>query len=294
LLQNCLAVCDEIGERRIRTYATINLGQIAMARGVYDQARQYLDQAFQITQELGDRLSRAETLREQGRLLMLRGRYGQATQIIEESLSLYKEIGRRDVGTGLSYLGLVLRLQGEAERAEQTLYRGLELSRAVAHQADIAANLSGLGRLACDRHRYHRAEQYFGQALEIWQQIGNEPAMAAVLCELGHAIVASGTDRQAEAGARWQQALQQALNYRLAPVALEVFEGLAHLLAQTDRTQEAIELLALAEYHSASSYETQQKAGQRLAALMASLSPEAARAAEARGQRLNWETRADS
>jgi hypothetical protein len=46
----------------------------------------------------------------------------------------------------------------------------------------------------------------------------------------------------------------------------------------------AVELLALAEQHEASTFETREKARQLLAELMGQLPPETAQAAQARGQ----------
>ena len=42
-LNQCVAVCKSIGELRIRSYATSNLGVIHLWYGEIDQARQYFD-----------------------------------------------------------------------------------------------------------------------------------------------------------------------------------------------------------------------------------------------------------
>ncbi|MEZ4725930.1 MAG: hypothetical protein R3E79_02225 [Caldilineaceae bacterium] len=92
---------------------------------------------------------------------------------------------------------------------------------------------------------------------------------------MGHLTVATGEHRHAEARQYFRQALALAIKHQLAPVALDVCVGAARLLAYHGKLLQAVELLALAEQHEASTFETREKARQLLATLLAQTPPEA-------------------
>lgn len=268
-LRSCLGVCQEIGERRIRTYATANLGLIAMLRGSYAEAGRLLDEALETSYVLDDLLSRAEVLREKVRLALLLGDDARAADYVEHSMAIYQKIGRSDTGAVLCVLGDIHRAQGDTAAAEQLYRESLDQSQAVNHQPEVARCLSQWGMLEYAREAYGPAEAHLCSALAIWQQAGNEVEIASVQRHLGHILAASGDERQAEAGRHYAEALDLALRHQLAPVALDVLVGSAAHLRHTMTAGEAIALLALARDHPASAFETRGRA----AALLAEFAP---------------------
>jgi len=81
----------------------------------------------------------------------------------------------------------------------------------------------------------------------------------------------------AAAKALYKQSLELAVKHRQAPTALGIFVGLARLLVEAGELPKASELLALVMHHSASTFETKEKARQLLANLNVDLSSEAKR-----------------
>jgi len=258
-LNECLAACNEIGERRIRIYATTNLGLIAQARGDYATARQLLEQALELSRQLGDRLSRAELLRDLSRLVLQLGQLDEVVVKIEECRAIYREIGRGDSGAVLWILAAALRRQGEVDRAYNLLLDGFAAAKAMGHQPDLAACLTEMGRLVRLQGRLPLSRQVLQEALAIWQEVGNEPETAVVWLELGHTAAAGSQPQTAVALEAYDQAVVLANRHRLAPIALDGMVGWASLLGPEHTTQ-AVELLALAERHPASSYWTQTQA----------------------------------
>jgi predicted ATPase/pimeloyl-ACP methyl ester carboxylesterase len=288
-LRQCLAACREIGERRIRTYASLNLSQISQLRGEYARAGELLEEALTISQELGDRLSQAALLSELGRLATARGEYGRAIQLIQDSLAIQRQISQSDVSWSFSRLGAAYRVLGEDVEAEQAYQESLAAARAAGHQLNIALALSGLGRVAHDRAQYRQAEQFQRDALTLWQRMEHEPEIASVLRHLGHTLVALDAAREPEARQAFGQALRLTVKHGLAPVALDVFVGVAPLLAREDETQRAVELLSLARHHPASTHETKEKARHRLTELSGDdLHADLASRAVAQGLLLDW------
>src|SRR4029453_6516471 len=96
-----------------------------------------------------------------------------------------------------------------------------------------------------------------------------------------------GASREAEARRYYAEALQSALHSKLAPIALDIFVGVAQLHLRRSETQRAGELLALAEHHSASTDATQKQARNRSTAL-APLSSNAQKATS-HAQLLDWQ-----
>jgi hypothetical protein len=70
----------------------------------------------------------------------------------------------------------------------------------------------------------------------------------------------------------------------MAPLALDIFVGVVHLLADAGEMKRAVELLVLAEQHEASTFETKERARHLLAELAAQLPPGEFEAAQALGQ----------
>jgi predicted ATPase/DNA-binding SARP family transcriptional activator/pimeloyl-ACP methyl ester carboxylesterase/Tfp pilus assembly protein PilF len=293
-LRDCLVACEEIGEHRIRTFAIENLASIAISRGDYEQADRLLDQALKFSDELDDPLSRADLLRERGRLDVLIGEYERAVQDLEQSLEIYQEIGRSDVAAALGYLGTAFRHMGDDRQAERAYRQSLEASKAIRHRPDIARSLKLVGFLAYERDNYLLAEKYFQESLEAWRQIDHLPEQASLLRYLGHVATALGGDRLLEARRFYRQSLELAIAHNLAPVAMDVFLGVAGLLDDIGEYRQAAELLSLCEHHPASKYATREAARKSLSQIEAAQVEQAQSLTATGVPTLEWQPTAQS
>ncbi|MDQ4076600.1 MAG: tetratricopeptide repeat protein [Chloroflexota bacterium] len=290
-LQECLSVCREVGERRVRTYAALTLGLTVIPLGEYLRAKQLLDEAVQISRDLNDLLGQAYARRELGRLAVAQGEVARAVKEVQTSLTIFEEVGSRwDIDSTQCYLGDALRMQGRHEEAQRLYEVSLTASRAVGHRPLMARCLSGLGCLAQDEGKYAQAEQLQQEALAVWEDIDNEPEIASVLRHLGHIAVMES--RMQEAQHYLAQALHLATKHRLAPVAIDVFVSVAACLAREGETERALKLLALAEHHPTSTYESKEKARKHLAELTTYLPTETAVRAQVQGRTSDWQTTA--
>ncbi|MBV7328568.1 tetratricopeptide repeat protein [Chloroflexi bacterium TSY] len=289
LLQESLSICTEPGERSMRLQNQ-NLARIAIARGEYAQAKQYLNNNRMICQELDDQLGMAFTLRECGNLAMVQGEYGQAYQFIRDSLNTLEEIGSTvEIGVTLNYLGSALNYLGNRKAAKKMYNQSLVVSKTADHQPSIANSLSRLGRIAYEQKEYDQAERFQTEALLIWTEIDHKPKIASASRHLGHTMVVSAR-RDAECKQYFEHALRLAEKERLAPIALDVLISIAKLLMRAGEIQRALALLSLVEHHSASTFEIKEKARQQFTQLAADLPTEVITAAKARGQALDlWE-----
>lgn len=264
-LEHCRAICHEIGEVRIRVYAHANLGLVHYWYGAYDRSKMYFNEAIRDSYDSGDRLRRADVLCEYGRLLLATGEFDQAIEVAKECIAIYKDLGRSSVSIAQTVLGTALRLQGEVEAAEQALTVGLQLARDLAHRPDMALAIEGLGCLSHERGDDASAVKCFNEALEIWRELGHEPQMAVIYSRLGRSL-AHKSGGLAGARSAYRQALEYALRRRAAPVALEVFTGLAELQIRENNTEAAEILIQAALTHPAAAQETKLHAAQLAAA----------------------------
>ncbi len=119
---------------------------------------------------------------------------------------------------------------------------------------------------------YSEAKLLYQQSLTIFKEIGNQLGIITSLTNLGNASCALG-----EYQAAWrlfQTALKLALANRVMPKVLDVFTGVAELWLKEEKTQRALEVLALIVNHPASSKENQDRAVRLLSDLIPQLSAE--------------------
>ncbi|HEX6383212.1 MAG TPA: tetratricopeptide repeat protein, partial [Anaerolineae bacterium] len=191
-------------------------------------------------------------------------------------------------------LGTARRLQRDFDGAARYYQDSLALSQRSGQQRETAACLRNWGSLAYEQGDYHQAQKYQQEALAIWRQVGNEPEIASSLCYLGYIATAEGEHQRPQARQYFSQALQLALKHRLAPVALDVFVGVAELVAPAGEAPRAVDLLALVEHHPASTHETREKARMRLSQLSAAMPIPDIQTARMQGQALDWREAASS
>ena len=101
------------------------------------------------------------------------------------------------------------------------------------NQYYTARCLGDLGCVAYHQGDYHQAEQRLQQALNLWTNIGHGPYRAWVCSQLGYVMDGAIDNRPATARQYYRQALQLATKHNLAPFVLDVFVGVAGLLART-------------------------------------------------------------
>jgi tetratricopeptide (TPR) repeat protein len=282
-------LCQESGDQNVLSYCAFNLGSVVREMGFYAQARQYIDQGVRIAEELNNILGLGYALSRLGQLEIAQGNYRQAIQILQQSISHFNEVGAVHTNMARVYLGMAFHLAGDHNRAAQLYAQSLEEFTEADNKPWLARCLSRFGSLAYDRHDFHQAEHYLSEALAVWQVlIEQEAGLAATLCHMGQVLIASSKHRAAEVRQYLRQALTLAAQHRLAPIALEVCLGMGRLLAQAGEAEQAIELLALAEQHEASTFETRQMARQSLAEVVERLP---AAASQTQGRALDlWET----
>ena len=93
LLQQSLAITQQIGDKSGEGSTLNNMGEISRMRGDYDNALDFLKQSLAITQQIGDKSGEGRTLNNLSQIYSARGDYDTALDFLKQSLAIQQQIG---------------------------------------------------------------------------------------------------------------------------------------------------------------------------------------------------------
>ena len=267
-LYKSLSICREIQDSRSRVLVNRTLGIVTLWFGDFPRTRQLLEEAVSLSEEFNDRFGLQSTLRELGKLEIAQGELERAAETLHKSIVISHDIGAEWEGE-LTYcdLGVLLRVQRNYAAAQYALQRALDAAIATQNRWWLPRCRAELGCLAMDQEDYALAKQLLLQALDLWKELNHEPFYAWGLAQLARVVAAHDVSQHEEARKLYKQALELAVKHDQAPIVLNIFTGLAAIMMQAGELQKALEILAPAARHPASSYETKEKARKLLAEL---------------------------
>jgi predicted ATPase/DNA-binding SARP family transcriptional activator/Tfp pilus assembly protein PilF len=191
LLEECLALFRETGDKFGIAQCIDGLGFCAFEEGNHEQARTLLEEHLALRQEIGDKDGIALAFLALGHLALEQGNYKQARTQYEAGLSLFREVGNRSaMSIALSSLGRVARAIGDYGQATTMLEEALVLGQNLGEKSSTARWLNELGLVARSQGDYSRAIQMHEQALGLFREIGNQILASDALCNLGFAALA--------------------------------------------------------------------------------------------------------
>ena len=214
-------------------------------RGYLAEGRGWLDEALARGRTAAPEL-RARALHASGSLATRQGDYEAAGGLFEESLAIWEELNDA-AGTARSLLsiGTVAAEQGDQERAIELSERAAELYSESGDQRGHALAVSNLGGIALERGEYAKASSLSEQAYGLFETLEDSEGMAFALVNQGFAALSQKQhDRAIEL---LRQALRRLAELEFRDVIGYCFEGLAAVLAFTQRPEEAARLLGAAE-----------------------------------------------
>jgi predicted ATPase len=214
-------------------------------RGYLAEGRGWLDEALLRGRTASPEL-RARALHASGSLATRQGDYESAGDLFEESLATWEELGDA-AGTARSLLsmGTVAAEQGDQERAIELSERAAQLYDESGDQRGHALAISNLGGIALERGEYAKAASLSEQAYALFETLEDSEGMAFALVNQGFAALSEKEHDRAIDLLR--EALRRLAELEFRDVIGYCFEGLAAVLAFTERPEEAARLLGAAE-----------------------------------------------
>jgi predicted ATPase/class 3 adenylate cyclase len=191
------------------------LGMLSYRQGDHQTARPLLEECLALQRELGDRTGVANLLNNLGVVASFQGRYEDAKALCEESLALMRELeDSRGVANALSNLGNVASMQNDYQTAGMLYQQGLAVMRELGDQRGIANSLNNLGFAAFESGNLEEAWQQYQEALNIQENLGDKIGISLSLYNLAEVSVALREPDRAYTLLRRGLALQREINDR--------------------------------------------------------------------------------
>lgn len=165
LAERSRALADESGDKLTESGALGTLGELAAARGDFEEAIRLYECGLELRRALGDNRLVANSLLALGRLDLLRGSLERATALLEESRSLARVVKDTwTISAALASLGVVRLWRGEAAAARELLEDALRLAQDRHDRRVAAETLQGLAAVLALEGRSADAARLFGAA----------------------------------------------------------------------------------------------------------------------------------
>jgi tetratricopeptide (TPR) repeat protein len=183
------------------------LGDIALARSEYDQARSRYEEALLLYRQVGSVLGEANCILKLGDIALERSEHKQALGRYEEALPLYRLMG--DVlgeANCMKGLGDVARARSEYEQALGRYEEALPLYRQIGNVLGEANCIRRLGEIALARSDQEAARRHYEQALPLFRRIG--AVLGEANCIQGLGDITLERSEHEQAAELFRQALQ--------------------------------------------------------------------------------------
>jgi tetratricopeptide (TPR) repeat protein len=225
------------------------LGLANQFTGRYEQAAANHLRALTVCQKAGDRAGEASALGNLGYVSQLIGRYRQAADYHRQALVIFDELGVvEDKARALDHLGVLHQLAGRYEQAADHHRQALVLFDDVGAREGQATALDHLG-VACQlTGRYEQAAEHHRQALTLSREIGDRDDEARALTCLGD--VCRRTGEYALAVDHYQVALELCRDLGDPQGQAKALNGLGEVARETGDPARALAAHAEAHQHA--------------------------------------------
>jgi predicted ATPase/DNA-binding CsgD family transcriptional regulator len=173
LLEESMALFEELGDRAGVATSLVYLGHLALHRGDYERVTALGRDAEALRHELTDQQAIAHVLYLLGAAALSGGEHDRAITHVQESLALNRELGDSwDACICLTFLGIIALELGDPERAEALYGENMRLLQGLGDKTGISYVLRGMACTASLRGDAARASRLWGAAEAVSQTIG--------------------------------------------------------------------------------------------------------------------------
>ena len=182
LLQQSLALYEELGDRWGIGSSLNALAVSARDRGDYSAAEAYFERSLEYWRMLSDRVAMARCLHNLASLVKDRGQYSRARSALREAAQIFEESGDRNgAAWSLNQQADIAYEQGEVAEARVLYQSALSSFREAGDRWGCARSLTDLGRIDCEQGKYLSAQSAYQEALEIFAALAHKRGLARTL-----------------------------------------------------------------------------------------------------------------
>jgi WD40 repeat protein/predicted ATPase len=173
LLQESLAMYRRFGEREGVAFSLVGLADVARDQGDAARVREYGAESVSILRELRIQWMLGFALNNLAQAAHVAGDLAQALALIDESVTLFRDLqAYSSLAEVLITQGHILRAQGHAAAAYNTLSEALRFAWAVGPRLFVAASLEGLAGIEIARGEAQRTVHLLAAASALREQMG--------------------------------------------------------------------------------------------------------------------------
>ncbi|HUP96540.1 MAG TPA: tetratricopeptide repeat protein [Usitatibacter sp.] len=170
------------GRSPARCRALLDAGQIGYFMGLYQEARQQLEESLAIARQNQDRNAVAICLSPLGMACLGEGDLKSARAYLEEALALARDQqDPRRIAAAINSMAQLHRVEGNLDQAEPLFEHVLDLARDLEDRESIAIALLNLAMTSVDRGLLDRGRIMVGEAAAIAESTGSKPVGQSVL-----------------------------------------------------------------------------------------------------------------
>ncbi|MCB0167567.1 MAG: tetratricopeptide repeat protein, partial [Anaerolineae bacterium] len=239
------------------------LSQLAAARGDYEQALAWGQQAWQRAADRSDAKNKAFAGFGLAGAALAQGDYETALHFAHETLALTKEAGNQWLMAYIyNLLGQVNQALGKLAAAGDYFRASYTLKQELDDPEGMALALIYLGEIEQAQGDHHQAHQLYHQSLDIYQKIGDRGGLVGAIQGLGMTAHRLGLDHRAQP--YFEQALNVAVEAQITPLILSVLVEIGAYFIENGDLEQGIATLTFIRQHPACDQMTKDKVNQWL------------------------------
>jgi len=193
LARDYLAFANQQPDVAVKGKAYFSLGQNAMARNNYPEAKKHLEQAISLFRSTSQPTLLADAFRQLGLTYRYQTDYTDALKYLYQAMRIYKtEKNLHAIASTYGSIGATLEKMGQYEAALQAHQQALQLHKQLSNQAGIASAIYNLGDLNRTLGDQQKALNYFLQSLALDLASGDPRDIAYSHNKLGYLYSESG------------------------------------------------------------------------------------------------------
>ena len=255
--QQALAIHRETGDRMGEGNDHSNIGTVYQNLTQYPQALEHHQLALTIDREAGHRPGEAVDLASLGSVYASLAQYPQALEHSRLALAIFRETGNRhQEGITLDTIARVALLQGQTTEAMPAIENALAIFRETGARREAAAALTTLAAAQSAQGQLQHVVTTLGEALTLAMTTADAETLRGIQDGLRRTLARQGQNTAAIFFGKQAVNTIQDLRGRLAntdqapqPSLLgdkdQVYRGLANLLLDQRRLDEAVQVLAM-------------------------------------------------
>ena len=164
----------------------------------YDNGYKYGNQGLELAQKINYTLGEATILNSIGNVYGRQGKYNKALESHFASLQISKDLGDKNrVAASYSNIGSVYLNKGDIDKALENDFASLKIRKEIGDKNGIAISYSNIGSIYFDKGNYEKALENYYASLKMGIKTGDKRAIASSYNNIGNTYEGKGNYEKA-------------------------------------------------------------------------------------------------